>query len=306
MRVYNFKVRHGDGSAPDAMKNLKLQSGKFISMLVILLTAFIGAEAQSLDQLSSQLNSKKTEERRNALQKLREIGTPEAGRLAIAALSDKEAVVRATAASVVILLRSSEAVTALARNLDDKSEFVRKETAYALGKTGSGEAVAPISERFGSESDLEVRASLAIALGDIGNPAGVAALTAILRDAPKEDDEFLRRSAARSIGRIAQNSRTGTRDETSPVSFLSDKYKDDLSGLPPADLAYFKTAGDILLKVVQNKAESSDTRREAAYALGAIGDPSFKDVLLTLARSDDSYLAEIAREALKRLSAVVK
>lgn len=281
-------------------------SFRFLFTTLLVVTLLCGSTAaQSLEGLSAQLKAKRVEDRRAALHKLREIGTPEAGMAALPALADRDAAVRATAASVVILMRSAEVVAALARNLDDKDAFVRKETAYALGRT-EGAAVAPMTGRLRTENEPEVKTALAVALGDLGNPAGIPVLVDLLVDSPKEETGFLRRSAARSIGRIAQATRTGRRDETSPVSFLPEKFKDDLSKTLPADPAYFRKAGEILLKVVGNDAESDDTRREAAYALGAIGDPAYRVALEALVGSQDNYLAEIAREALKRLSSVVR
>lgn len=275
-----------------------------ISLLVLAAVfAWAGAAyAQDLTELSAKLNSKKVEDRRSALHSLRQIGTPEAARIALRSLSDKNEMVRATAASVVCILPAPESVPLLAPLLNDKDAFVRRETAYALGKTSAGEAVAPIDERLRIEKDHEVQSALAIALGGIGNPAGVSSLVNVLNQKPVEDEEFVRRSAARSIGLIAERSRTGKSDETTPQNFLPDRYKDDLSNVRSADLSYFREAGRILIGILQSNLESADTKREAAFALGAIGDPAFKSVLEPLTKSDDSYLAEIAREALKRLS----
>ena len=63
----------------------------------------------------------------------------------------------------------------------------------------------------------------------------------------------------------------------------------------------FAAAMRTLTTVVNNKLEVQDTRREAAFAIGAIGSPSSVTLLETLAKSDDPYLAEISREALLKI-----
>lgn len=272
-------------------------------MLVSGLVAAGSVHAQDLAELSAKLRSKKAEDRRDALHSVRRLGTPESARLALPALRDRYAAVRATAAGAVAALPASEALSNLAPMLRDQSEFVRREAAYALGKTRAGEAVGYLVERLRIEKNREVQAALAIALGDIGNPAAVAHLVSRLNRKPVEDEEFVRRSAARAIGLIAQKTRTGRMDETTPQNFLPDIYKDDLSNVRSADPEYFREAGKLLTKILQTDLESEDTKREAAFALGAIGDPTFRDVLEPLTKSEDDYLAEIAREALRRLSA---
>jgi HEAT repeat protein len=53
--------------------------------------------------------------------------------------------------------------------------------------------------------------------------------------------------------------------------------------------------------VLENNNESDDTRRESAFALGAIGDAAAKPVLQRFVSSPDPYLAEICREALLKI-----
>ena len=130
---------------------------------------------------------------------------------------------------------------------------------------------------------------------------GLDALISILRSRPREDEEFLRRSAARSIGQVAQLYATGEPTVVTPQNFLPEKFKDvgpRDSGTQPRE---FRTAVDVLIKVLRNDAEADDTRREAAFALGAIGDLKAAPVLQTFVSSPDPYLAEIAREALLKI-----
>ncbi len=255
-------------------------------------------------RLQGQITNGNIESKRSALFEIRNIETAAASRIALPALRDKDPVVRATAAASVIFLLPSEAATALLPMLNDRSEFVRREVAHALGEVGDPSATNSLVRMLQNEKILEVRTAVAIALGKIGDPAAIDDLVSILKSRVREDDEFLRRSAARSIGQIAQIERTGSRRVLTPQNFLPDKFKD----LGPDAIAAkgprseFSISVDVLIEVLRNGAESDDTRREAAFSLGAIGDAKSVPVLQTFTSAADPYLAEISREALLKIS----
>ena len=160
-------------------------------------------------------------------------------------------------------------------------------------------AAAPLLALIDRDKDLEVKAASEFALGYAGNSPALAQLTKILNERPKEETEFLRRSAARSIGQIAQSLRTGNAKAVTPQSFLPEKLKDLSTG---SDLASdFSTTVKTLEKVLGNSKEADDTRREAAFALGAIASRDAIAVLETSRNSPDPYLSEIAREALAKI-----
>ncbi len=252
-------------------------------------------EARLNRQLSGDI-----EQRRSALFEIRNFRTEQASRLAIPALKDTNEIVRATAAASVIFLPKAEAVSVLTPLLDDKAEFVRREAAYALGNVESQTAAAPLLRRLQKEKLFEVRNASVIALGQSGDLSAIDALVKILEKSPKEDEEFLRRSAARSIGQIAQIIRAGKSGVLTPQNFLPDKFKDTRAdtAAPPAT---FTPAIAVLTRVLQNKNESADTLREAAYSLGAIGDMSSVSVLRSNLNGPDPYLAEICKEALLKI-----
>jgi HEAT repeat protein len=146
----------------------------------------------------------------------------------------------------------------------------------------------------------EVRSAAAISLGKIGDASALENLLTILRGKPSEDTEFIRRSAARSIGQIAQISQTGDPTVLTPQNFLPEKFK----RLGPPDRpapGTFSPAIDVLTRVLRNHDESDDTRREAAFALGAIGDSSSRATLESFTSSPDPYMAEISREAILKI-----
>lgn len=291
-------------------RRLCFQSSKYFSfsLFFVFFVFFAGKiSAQDLESLNQQIRFGTSEIKRNALFEIRNRKSAEASRIAVSALRDADEIVRATAAFSVIYLPKTEAFNALAPNLSDKSEIVRRETAYALGKIQNPSAVNPLIQTFQKDKILEVKNAAIVALGEIGDVSAIDFLTKILQQNPKNDDDFLRRSAARSIGQIAQIIQIKEFYTVTPESFLPEKYKlltlekyQNLSEKFPQ----FRTALPILIKILQNPKESADTMRETAFAIGAIGDNSANGVLQANLTSKDYYLAEICKESLKKISTV--
>lgn len=261
--------------------------------LLVLLAAIFGAGetrarhliAQTNEQLTpiqrelerqrQRLKSDDIEERRDALMRLGNLKRPDASRIAAAALTDAAPIVRVAATHAIQSLPPAEAVTLLVPLLQDKIEFVRRETAYALGKTRSHSAVAPLEGVLLNDKETGVRAAAAVALSEIGDESSVQILSQILagtsenkKKSKGDSNEFIRRAAARSLGQIKSRSSVA-----------------------------------VLIAALTNDANENDVRREAATALGLIGDPAAVPALQAAFISRDPYLSEAAREALRRLRA---
>jgi HEAT repeat protein len=221
------------------------------------------------------LSSTEVEERRDALMRLGNLKRSDASGVAVAGLRDQLPIVRAAAAHAILFLPSLEASTLLIPLLQDKSEFVRRETAYALGKTRSRAAVEPLANLLLIDKDAGVRGAAAVALGEIRDETAVPALAQALGGPPLtqkkkkskgETNEFVLRAAARSLGQIRS-----------------------------------RAAVEILIGALGNKDHAGDVRREAAIALGLIGDSAAVPALRAAFLSEDPYLSEAARDALRRL-----
>jgi HEAT repeat protein len=221
------------------------------------------------------LASSDVEERRDALMRLGNLHVAEASRAAVPSLSDPSPIIRATAAKAVLSLDPSESVSVLLPLLKDKDEFVRREVAYALGRTRSRGATAALGETLLTDKEDGVRAAAAVALGHIADEAAVVSLAGTL--APelsargssrrkREQNVFVLRAAAVSLGQIG--SRAGT----------------------PA-----------LISALTNEKLDSDVRREAARSLGRIGDPAAVPALRTASTSADPFLSQLAYEALRKM-----
>ena len=225
------------------------------------------------------LSSSSTEERRDAVARLGAMGHPESSRAASLGLRDRAAIVRATAARAVISLGPADATSLLTPLLRDRDEFVRREAAYALGLTRSPNAVPALVAALENDKQPSVRGAAAVALGEIGDPRTVAPLAAKLTGRipasgflnrvirrKQDEDEFVRRSSAVSLGRI------GSRE-----------------GVPA------------LIEALSRERAGDDVRREAARALGLIGDPSAIPALRSVLTARDPYLSRIAYDALRKL-----
>jgi HEAT repeat protein len=228
---------------------------------------------------TARLSSADVEERRDAVTRLGAMARPEASRAAAASLADPSPMVRATAARAVFSLGPGEAATLVLPLLRDRDEFVRRESAYALGLTRSPSAVAALAAAVETDKKPSVRGAAAVALGQIGDASAAPALAGALsrrlpasglfnrlRRRKVEEDEFVRRSAAVSLGQI------GSRESV------------------PA-----------LVEALSDVRASADVRRECARSLGIIGDPSAVPALRAVLSAQDPYLSRIAFEALKRI-----
>ena len=234
---------------------------------------------REIEKQRVRLASGDAEERREAVTRLGAMARADSSRAALPALKDASVIVRATAARAVLSLPAGEAAAALLPLLSDKNEFVRRETAYALGQTRSRAAVVALATALARDKEAGVRGAAAVALGQIGDEAAVPVLTeAIGRRIARsgflnritfrrtEENEFVRRSAAIALGQIGS-----------------------------------RAAVPALIGALANERAGDDLRREAARALGLIGDPSAIPTLRAALTARDPYLSEIASEALRKL-----
>ena len=293
--ITNFKLRITN-------PRFRVRNSFSLFFLILFSSTVFG---QNYEDLTATLNRGSVEQKRDALLQIRNLQTAEASRVAVAALKDSSEIVRATAAFAVIFLPKDEAFAALSPLLSDKNTLVRRETAYALGKIGNPNAVDSLTQTFRKDRILEVRNAAVIALGEIGDASAVPELTKILQRKLTSKEDFTRRSAARSIGQIAQVIQTGKFIVLTPENFLPDKVKDTETPKYPnliAQFPQFQPATAILIEIMQNPEESDDVKREAAFALGAVGDASATAILQANTNAEDYYLAEICRESFLKIT----
>lgn len=232
---------------------------------------------REIERQRQRLESAEVEDRRDALMRLGNLKRPDASRVATKGLGDPAPIVRATAVHAIVHLQTEEAVTLLVPLLQDSKEFVRQETAYALGETRSRSAVQPLVNALLSDKKESVRAAVAVALGQIGDDSAVISLAEVLGGVGSNEpgskkkkkvsgNEFVLRAAAHSLGQIRS-----------------------------------RAAVPALIAALSNERNYADVRREAALALGLIGDSSAVPALQAALTSSDAYLSQIAFDSLRRL-----
>lgn len=212
---------------------------------------------------SAKLKSSNPEERREAAMRLSQLEGDNAASALLTALSDDSPIVRAVAAAGLGERADNSLVPALAARLtSDKNVFVRKTIAYALASFTSTERTLALTGAL-KDKDPEVRGAAAVSLGDHPDPAAIPALRAALSD----KNPFARAAAARALG-------VNGRGATQAVSTLMTLLASD---------------------------EDLEVRRQAATALGSIGERSALSVLERAARDSDPYLAQAALASIKIL-----
>lgn len=219
-------------------------------------------EIESLDsRWLAQLNSPDQEKRREAVMELSHIEGDAATSALLSALADRSPRVRAAAAAGLANRREAPAVPLLAACLaKDKDAFVRKMAAYALGGFHGTERTAALTAAL-LDKDSDVRGAAVVSLGDHANADAVAALVTALSD----KSAFVRAHSARALGVNGAAARHS-------VPTLNKLLTSDDDG---------------------------EARRQAATALGLIGDRSALPAL-DLARHDkDPYLVLAVIDAIR-------
>ena len=130
----------------------------------------------------------------------------------------------------------------------------------------------PLIEILTTDKEAAVRAAAAIALGRIGDEAAVVPLVEVLsapaskKKSKAPDNEFVMRAAAQSLGEIRSHAAVAA-----------------------------------LIATLNSDTNPNDVRRAAANALGLIGDMTAAPALKAAIASDDPYLSQTAKEALRRM-----
>ena len=230
---------------------------------------------REIERQRQRLSSTEAEERRDALMHLGNLKRPDASRAAAAALNDISPAVRVAAAHAVLSLPSAEAAALLMPLLKDKDEFVRREAAFALGESHARAATTSLIDLMAHDKKPSVRGAAAVALGQIGDETALSPLSqAVTGQGTKKkktksaEEEFIVRSAVRSLGQIRHAVSVPT-----------------------------------LVAALQDETNSIETRREAATALGLIGDSSALPALQAAYETNsDPYLSEAARAAIRQIN----
>jgi len=223
---------------------------------------------------------------------LGEIGGPDALEALVAALKDKNPIVRGEAAKGLGWMCNPKAVPPLLDTLEnDDSARARAVAAWSLGRIGDRRAAEPVVAALG-DAAKEVRRSAARALGDLGDRRAVEPVAAALGDAVKE----VRWWAAHALGALG---------DPRAVPALVAALKDTEADVRREAVNALGEIGDprAVPALVESLEKDSEelVRCTAAGALGKIGDPQALPALLTALNGEDRPLRPSAARALGRI-----
>lgn len=237
-------------------------------MIFLTIVAFAGAAASSQElprRLAAELSAPEEERRLDAVIALGTQRSPAAAAALTTALRDRSPRVRAAAGTGLAGAAGPEVGPVLAEALNrEKKTFVRKSLAYALGRVADRRSTHALLAAL-KDKNAEVRGAAAVALGQYADSSAVAPLVEALGD----KNAFVRARAAAAL-------RTNAKDSQPAV---------------PA-----------LIKVLSSD-ENAEARRQAAHALGAIGNRSALGALERASHSEDPYLSKAAGDAIRRINA---
>jgi len=230
------------------------------------LVELVKSKEINIDDVIKQLNSKDSEERRQAASALGRTGNSKAIEPLIKALEDKDKDVRMHAAEALGSIRDQKAISALIKALEDKDKDVIRYAARALGEISLGiedkRAVEPLILLLKDTDDL-VRRIAAISLGKTRDKRAVEPLIPLLKDESGE----VRAYTAEALGRIGDPKAT---DALIPL--LEDEYGfARLCAVRALGGTGGTRAVEPLIKVLEDQDE--DVRNAALKSLGGTHDP---------------------------------
>ncbi|HSK74100.1 MAG TPA: HEAT repeat domain-containing protein [Pyrinomonadaceae bacterium] len=301
-----MKIINRRSALTNADEFFKKSASICVYLRLILFCAFLainpafGQISPEIELYAELIRRGNTEQKRTALLRLRGLESAEASLAAVPALRDSAEIVRAPATHSVIFLPQDEALRVLLPLLNDRSEYVRREAAYALGEVGNPAAAQPLIKLMLGDKQLSVRDAAAVALGTTGDINSAEFLTQYLKRRVKDTDDFLRRASARSIGQIAQ--RLNQAIKANPELFFPKETNLENRRLLAIEVfPALSNVSAVLIQTLQNPEEINDVKREAAWALGEIRDKRAFSVLQQFLFDEDYYLAQIAAEAVRKI-----
>ena len=222
--------------------------------------------------------------------RLGQVGTSEALSALIKQLGDTEIFVCQTVVKELGRLGARKAVPALIEQLSHEFTVIRSDAASVLGGLGDRAAVPALIERL-EDKDKQVRQNAAEALGQLGDRDAVSALNKRLED----EDYSVRRKAVEALGLLVAR-------EAVPDLI---KQLDDLNSLMRERavllLGYLgaRQAVPALIKLLANR--DDPLRSCAAEALGLLGATEVVPVLIEHLEDEDDGVRWHAAEALGEL-----
>ncbi len=177
-----------DGVA--VIESMSVDSRWYVARNGVVMIGEIGGDG-ALERLTGALAHGDGRVRREAVAALAKIGGEDAGLLSMGLLDDHEADVREAAARTLSALKVQRAVRPLLDVLArEKEQAVVEQVLRALGQIGDPGAVPAISKKAAggllARNPIEVRVAAIAALGDIGTPQALKTISAAAQDKSPE------------------------------------------------------------------------------------------------------------------------
>ncbi len=232
--------------------------------------------------------------RRDATEALGKLGNKRAIETLINKLSDSSSGVSSNAAEALGRLGNKRAVEPLIKALGDPDSYVRRDAAEALGRLGNKRAVEPLITRL-SDSNSNIRSNAAQALERLG--ATKEQIVAGYIEALDSSDLDVRRDAARILGEL------GNKRAVEPlINRLSDSNSNIRSNAAQALKKLNAAKKQMVVGYVEAlDSPDLDVRRDAAEALGRLGNKRAVEPLIKALGDPNFCVREHAAEALGRL-----
>lgn len=143
-----------------------------------------------------------------ALECLAELDSPQATRIIIEMVADKNFIHVGPAAEQELRRRvNDQTIALLIEGLDHPQYRVRRIATWILGGERAGKAVGPLIETMNNDEDSLIRDYAARALGEIGDPAAIKAIVAAYKGGKVDDLEAayaLRDAGAQAVPALAE------------------------------------------------------------------------------------------------------
>ena len=272
---------------------------------------------QAIEPLIAMFEDRDVQE--SAVTALAQIGRPAVLSL-IAAFTERKREVRIGAARALGQIGGTHALEALLISLrEDKDRIVRARVAVALGQIGGAQAIKALVAILREGGDKIVRASAAISLGQAGGAQAIEALVATLKN--KDEDETVWRMAIRALGliwnllpvaRLSDEEATVRRDAAVALGQLGDERAIEplKATLRDRDEAVRRKAISALGRIwmlpqlVRLGDDGATERKDAAAALGQLGNVRAVEPLITALRDSSAIVRLAATQALGQLGNV--
>lgn len=216
----------------------------------------------------------------------------------IAALKDKDSMIRSRAAIALGEIKDPRAVEPLIAALGDRKPGVRMMAAMALGQTQDARAVEPLLAAAKQDRDREVRAVAVACLGMTGKSEAVEPLIAILRD--KRSD--MRGMAAMGLGMLSVAGHETDEPDPRCVQPLIDALKDANPGVRMgaawALMMYKKEPPVVEALMEAARDREKGVRLAALLSLGLGGEPRPVELFLRALRDREPGVRVLALQSL--------